>query len=114
LIVGEGLCPPTEFPAMYLDGGVSVLGQNGTSFVWIRRDYQYRSAHPRRAIVGQQRPVCDQIVLASGHCEVSGRSSAQAEHKVSVATRRASGKVPHGTSQRVAPPPQQHVPVQPA
>src|SRR5215813_1962422 len=61
--------------------------------------------------LGQQRPVRDQLVPARRHGKVRGRARAEAEHQVPVTTGGAAGEVPHGAPQQVAPPAQQHVPV---
>ena len=98
---------------MHLDVGVPVWGEYVARLVWVRRPHQRRRTQPGSAVVGQQRPVGDQLVPVGRHGEVGSLARAQAEHQVPVTTGPASGEVPHGAAQRVAPPAQQHVPVHP-
>ena len=100
-----------ELPVVHLDVGVPVRGQDGACRVRVRRPDQHRRAQPGGAVVGQQRPVRDQLVPVRRHGEVGGLPRAEAEHQVPVAAGPAAGEVPHGAAQHVAPPAQQHVPV---
>ena len=57
---------------MHLDVGIPVRGQDGARSVRVRRPNQRRCAQPDGAVVGQQRPVGDQLVPVGRRREVGG------------------------------------------
>ncbi len=96
---------------MHLAVRVPVRRQDGARRVRVRRPQQHRRAQPGGAIVGEQRPVGDQLVPVRRHGEVRARARAETEHQVLVTAGPAAGEVPHRALKQVAPPAQQHVPV---
>ena len=59
--------PPAELPVVDLDVGVPVLGQDRACRVRVQRPDQRRRTQPVGAVVGQQRPVRDQLVPIGRH-----------------------------------------------
>ena len=102
---------PTELPGVHLDLGIRVRRQDRPCRLGVGSSEQRRGAQPGGAVVGLERSVGDQLVRRGWQREVGALAGAEADHEVALAAFPATGEVPHGAAQHVAPAAQQHVAV---